>query len=139
MRKDIPLDELADWLALPLVAVLATYRRDGSVLLSPVWHRFRDGGFDVLIYPGDIKVKHLRNDPRVSFLLYDHAPPLRGLELRTDAVLSDVGGKEILRDMAHRYLGEEAGNTYVDSAGNESVLARLEPGNIRTWDFEGDF
>jgi hypothetical protein len=75
----------------------------------------------------------------VSFLLYDHAPPLRGLELSTDAVLSDVGGQEILRDMAHRYLGEEAGNAYVDSAGNESVLARLEPGNIRTWDFEGDF
>ena len=139
MRKDIPLNELADWLALPLVAVPATYRRDGSILLSPVWHRFRDGGFDVLVYPGDIKVKHLRNDPRASLLLYDHAPPLRGLELRTEPVLSDVAGKDILRDMAHRYLGEEAGNAYVDTAGNESVLVRLEPGQLRTWDFEGDF
>ena len=81
MRKDIPLSELTDWLALPLVAVLATYRRDGGVLLSPVWHRFRDGGFDVVSFPGDIKVRHLANDPRASFLLYDQAPPLRGLEL----------------------------------------------------------
>lgn len=139
MRKDIPLDELTDWLALPLCAVLATYRRDGSILLSPVWHRFRDGGFDVLCYPGDIKVKHLRNDPRASLLLYDHAPPLRGLELRAEPVLSDVEGKDILRDMAHRYLGEEAGNAYVDTTGNASVLVRLEPGQLRTWDFEGDF
>jgi hypothetical protein len=42
VRRDIPLAELAEFLALPLVAVLATYRRDGSVLLSPVWHQFRD-------------------------------------------------------------------------------------------------
>ena len=138
MRKDIPLDELSDWLALPLVAVLATYRRDGGVLLSPVWHRFRDGGFDVVCFPGDIKLRHLANDPRASFLLYDHAPPLRGLELRTEPVLSDVDGTEIIRDMAHRYLGEEAGNAYADGVGEKFVLVRLEPGQLRTWDLEGD-
>jgi hypothetical protein len=31
----------------PLLAVLATLRRDASVLLSPVWHEWRDGGFNV--------------------------------------------------------------------------------------------
>ena len=139
MRKDIPLDELADWLALPLVAVLATYRRDGGVLLSPVWHRFRDGGFDVVCFPGDMKVRHLTNNPRASLLLYDHAPPLRGLELRSDALLSAVEGTEIIRDMAFRYLGEEAGNAYANGVGNKFVLVRLEPGNLRTWNFEGDF
>ena len=36
MRHDLPPSELAEFLALPLVAVLATYRRDGSVLLSPI-------------------------------------------------------------------------------------------------------
>lgn len=47
MRKGLTPEELGDLLELPLVAVLATYRRDGSVLLSPVWHQWRDGGFDV--------------------------------------------------------------------------------------------
>ena len=131
--------ELADVLALPIASVLATYRRDGGVLLSPVWHQWRDGGFDVTCFPGDTKVRHLTNDPRASLLLYDHAPPLRGLELRTEAVLSGVEGTEIIRDMAFRYLGEEAGNAYADGVGNEFVLARLEPGNVRTWDFEGEF
>jgi hypothetical protein len=76
MRRDIPLADLADFLALPIVAVLATYRRDGGVLLSPVWHQWRDGGFDVLCSPGDIKVRHLRCDPRASILVYGNDLPL---------------------------------------------------------------
>ena len=32
---------------------------------------FRDGGFDVVCAPGDLKLRHLANDPRASFLLYD--------------------------------------------------------------------
>ena len=43
--RDLQLSDLADFLALPRVAVLATYRHDGTVLLSPVWHTWRDGGF----------------------------------------------------------------------------------------------
>jgi hypothetical protein len=139
VRKDIPLDELTDFLALPIASVLGTYRRDGGVLLSPVWHRFRDGGFDVVCFPGDIKLKHLANNPRASLLVYDQAPPYRGIEIRAEAVLSDIEGTEVIRDMAHRYLGEEAGNTYADSVGETFVLVRLEPGTVRTWDFEGDF
>jgi hypothetical protein len=38
---------LGDVLERPLVAVLATYRRDGTVLLSPIWHEWRDNGFSV--------------------------------------------------------------------------------------------
>lgn len=34
MRRDLAPGELEEFLALPLVAVLATNRRDGSVLLS---------------------------------------------------------------------------------------------------------
>src|SRR3954447_8660030 len=93
MRKLGPAD-LGDLLEQPLVAVLATYRRDGGVLLSPVWHQWRDGGFDVSCFPGDIKVKHLENDPRASLLVYDQAPPYRGLEIRTNAVLSEVDAHE---------------------------------------------
>jgi PPOX class probable F420-dependent enzyme len=134
MRRDIPLSELADFLGLPRVAVLATYRRDGSVLLSPVWHQFRGGGFDVLSAPDDIKVRHLRRDPRASILVYDNEPPYRGVEIRTNAQLFEVDRAEVVLEMSIRYLGQEAGEAYApDSA--DSVLIRLEPGNIRSWDF----
>ena len=137
MRHDLPPSELADFLALPLVAVLATYRRDGSVLLSPVWHRWRDGGFDVLCTPDDIKVRHLRRDPRASILVYDNEPPYRGVELRTTARLSDIG-RDALLEMSIRYLGWEAGEEWAASSA-QSVLVRLEPGNLRIWDFADEF
>ena len=41
------MDDLGDLAELCLLAVLATYRSDGTVLLSPVWHEWRDGGFQV--------------------------------------------------------------------------------------------
>ena len=137
MRHDLPPSELADFLALPLVAVLATYRRDGSVLLSPVWHQWRDGGFDVLCTPDDIKVRHLRRDPRASILVYDNEPPYRGVELRTTAQLSDID-RDVVLKMSIRYLGQEAGEAYAAGSA-QSVLVRLERGAVRTWDFADEF
>jgi PPOX class probable F420-dependent enzyme len=134
MRRDLPLTELGDFLALPLVAVLATYRRDGGVLLSPVWHQWRKNGFDVLCAPDDIKVRHLRRDPRASILVYDNEPPYRGVELRTTAVLLEVDRADVAREMSVRYLGREAGEAYAATSA-DSVLVRLEPGDVRTWDF----
>ena len=132
MRRDLPLSELADFLALPIVAVLATYRRDGSVLLSPVWHQWRDGGFDVVTGAGDVKVKQLRRDPRANIVVYEHVPPYRGIEVRCEARLEDAG--DTVRRIAIRYLGERDGAAYAESAGDDTLI-RLEPGRLRAWDF----
>ena len=137
MRKLDPAD-LGDLLELPLVAVLATYRRDGSVLLSPVWHRWRDGGFDVVVGPNDIKLKHLRRDPRASVLVYGHEPPYAGLEARGEVRLATEGAAEAILSMAVRYLGPEDGPAYAATVTN-AVLVRLEPDELRGWDFADDW
>ena len=132
-------EELADLLEQPLVAVLATYRRDGGVLLSPVWHQWRDGGFDVAVYATDIKLKHLGRDPRASIVVYEHDPPYRGLEVRGEARLVPGGALDALHSMALRYLGPEGGPAYVESvSAADTVLVRLEPGDVRGWDFADD-
>ena len=136
MRKLGP-DELGDLRELPLVAVLATYRMDGGVLLSPVWHRWHDGGFDVVVGPNDVKLVHLRRDPRASIVVYEHQPPYRGLEIRGEAQIVPEGALEALASMAVRYLGPEDGPAYAETAG-ESVLVRLEPAQLRGWDFADD-
>ena len=139
MRKLGP-DELGDLLEQPLVAVLATYRRDGSVLLSPVWHQWRDGGFDVVVGPNDIKLTHLRRDPRASVVVYGHEPPYAGLEARGDVRLDPEGAFDAIRSMAVRYLGPEDGHAYADSIkGSGSVLVRLEPSELRGWDFADEW
>ncbi len=132
MRKNLTPDDLGDLLEQPLVAVLATYRLDGGVLLSPVWHRWRDGGFDVATGRDDVKVRHLRRDPRASIVVYEHVPPYRGIEVRGDARLEPAG--DAVRRIAIRYLGERDGTAYADSAGDDTLI-RLEPGRLRAWDF----
>jgi len=88
MRKGLTPVDLGDLLELPLLAVLATYRRDGTVLLSPVWHEWREGGFHVVTGSRDGKAGHLRRDPRASIVVCDDGPPYRGIEIRTTARLS---------------------------------------------------
>jgi PPOX class probable F420-dependent enzyme len=133
-------DDLRDLLAQPLVAVLATYRKDGSVLLSPVWHQWRDGGFDVVVYSGDIKLQHLRRDPRASIVVYEHDPPYRGLEVRGEPEVLREGATEAMTAMAVRYLGEERGRAYAATVSSDnSVLVRLEPTHVRGWDFADDW
>lgn len=135
MRKLGP-DDLDGLLERPLVAVLATYRTSGDVLLSPVWHRWRDGGFDVVTAGDDVKARHLRRDPRASIVVFEHEPPYRGIEVSGRALLGRAEA-DVVRTMAIRYLGDEEGEAYAASVGDQT-LVRLEPGRIRAWDFADD-
>ena len=138
MRKGLTPVDLGDLLRLPLLAVLATYRRDGTVMLSPVWHEWRDGGFDVMTASGDGKAGHLRRDPRASIVVCDDGPPYRGIEIRTTARLSTLEDRSVVARIAGRYLGREAGERYAETAGDD-LLIRLEPGDVRAWDFSDSY
>lgn len=128
--------DLAD---LPLVATLATYRLDGTVLLSPVWHEWRDGGFNVTIEPDDVKARHIRSDPRASIAVYESDPPYRGIELRGNATLAEGNAQEIQRRIAARYIGDQAAEEYGSDPNDRIITLRLEPGELRVWDFADDF
>jgi PPOX class probable F420-dependent enzyme len=138
MRRDLAMGDLGDLGELRLLAVLATYRQDGTVLLSPVWHEWRDGGFDVVTGSRDVKAAHLRRDPRASIVVCEHCPPYRGVELRCRAQLLTGGAHDAVKRIASRYLGPEAGAAYADSA-DDDLLIRLEPGDLRAWDFADEY
>ncbi len=132
-----PIDELGDLLERPYCAVLATYREDGTVLLSPVWHEWRDGGFNIGVPLGDIKLRHLAADPRASVVVFDHSWPARGFEVRGIATVSDDARAEVSRRLSVRYLGPKNGSAYADRVG-PGVVVRIEPGTARGWDFAGE-
>ena len=137
MRKNLSPADLGDLLELPLVAVLATYRADGDVLLSPVWHEWRDGGFQVATGANGIKVRHLRRDPRVSIVVYEHEQPYRGIEVKGHAQLLPEEAPAAVLRIAVRYLGTEAGTAYAEGETDDMVI-RIEPGELRAWDFADD-
>jgi len=135
MRRDRSIEDLSDFLALPITSVLATFRPDGRVLLSPVWHEWRDGGFNVGCDRGNAHVGNLRRDPRASLVVPGQEPPWIGVEVRCEARILEEGVEPIVRRIAARYEGE--GRAEPDRPGR-SVLLRLEPGQIRAWDFAED-
>ena len=139
MRTNLGIEGLGDLVELPIVATLATYRKDGTVLLSPVWHEWHDGGFNVTIERDDVKHRHVLRDPRASIAIYDNDPPYRGLELRGIPRIVEEDAAETQRRIAIRYLGEEAGEAYASTPSGTEVTLRLEPGDLRTWDFAEDF
>jgi hypothetical protein len=65
MRTNLAPADLGDLLERPILAVLATRRRDETTMLSPVW--FEWDGDAVVIWTGgpeDGKARHLVADPR---------------------------------------------------------------------------
>ena len=59
----------------PSPAVLTTYRRDGSALTTPVWFRFHEGAFEVVLAEGDVKRQHLAHTPRCLLVVFEAVPP----------------------------------------------------------------
>lgn len=133
MRTGLTIGDLGDLLDLPLLATLATYDAAGQVRLSPVWFEWWQGGFNIAIPAEDVKARHLRRDPRASVVVAEAVAPMRGVEIRTSARLmaSDAAAD---RRIASRYVGESSVSEFLASIG-PGVTVRLEPGELRVWDF----
>ena len=139
MRSNLTVDDLGTFLDEPLLAVLATLRVDGSVLLSPVWHEWRDGGFNLWVEATNVKARHLRRDPRATIVVAESAAPLSGVEVRGSARFVEEGVTEIARRIATRYVGDEDGTADAEARRGADVIVRIEPGDIRVWDFVDEF
>ncbi len=140
MRTDLGPADLGDLLDQPLIAVLATRRKDDSIMLSPVWFEWFEGGINVWVptIEGG-KVGHVRRDPRVTVVVNNQEWPYKGFELHGEATVStepdDFYGA--LRRTALRYDGPEAAERMVSSYAPGAVI-RIEPGTIRAWDYEDE-
>jgi PPOX class probable F420-dependent enzyme len=139
MRTDLTIADLGGFLDEPRVAVLATLRRNGSVLLSPVWQEWQDGGFNLWLPFDDVKTRHLRRDPRATLVVAESELPLRGLELRTEARLVEDDVQDTAVRIATRFVGETKAVEYVESGTGRSIIVRLQPGHLRMWDFADEF
>jgi PPOX class probable F420-dependent enzyme len=138
MRFDLKIEALSGFLDEAVVATLATYGADGIVRLSPVWFEWLNDGFNVVIPDGDVKARHLGRDSRASLVVYENEPPYRGVEIRTEAVLSPEGAHEVEARLAHKYLGAGKAVSWLANTSWNPLLVRLEPGELRVWDFADD-
>ena len=139
MRTGLGVDDVADLLDQPLIAVLATRRADDSIMLSPVWFEWYQGGIDIWVptIEGG-KVAHVQRDPRVTVVVANSEWPYKGIEVRAEARLSAEGFFEVLGRTARRYFGDEVGAGFAESFTRPGVVIRIEPGELRAWDYEDE-
>jgi hypothetical protein len=136
MRKKLQVADLGDLLEQPLNAALATYLPSGEVLLTPVWHEWRDRGFSVIIVADDIKDRNLRRDPRARLVVAEQGGLNRCIEVWGIARTTHDGVDEVNRRITLRYVGPERTAMFLQELqGINLVHVRLEPGKLRAWDF----
>ena len=128
------LDSVRSLFEAPSPAVLTTYRKDGSANVSPVWFRAHEDALEVVIAEGDVKLTHLRRDPRCSLLVFEAVRPFRGVEIRGSAELVEGDATEVRTAIAGRYLGQADGLRFATERTKPGVIARLRMDEPRVWD-----
>lgn len=127
--------EFDSLLEAPSAAVLVTYRKDGSAAASPVWFRFEDNTFEVVIAEDDVKLRHLAARPECELVIFESVPPFRGVRVHThEPVLVRDGAQQAREAIASRYLGVERGRQFAADRASSAVLLRLPGGSAKSWD-----
>jgi len=107
--------------------VLATINADGSAQTSVLWAK-RDG--DTLIFAtvrGRLKERNMARDPRVSISVFEQENPYNYVEIRGTVEMTDEGGRELINELSHKYLGKD----YPDEPAEVvRVLVRVTPTKI---------
>ncbi|HEY6056562.1 MAG TPA: pyridoxamine 5'-phosphate oxidase family protein [Candidatus Limnocylindrales bacterium] len=102
--RSLPPD-VAEFLAAPRHAVIATHDEDGQVRQAVVWYALTDEGILMNALEGRRWPTNLRRDPRLSFTVFDGE---EYVILRGTAVVIDdpERGLEEARALAERYGGD---------------------------------
>lgn len=137
MRRNLRPEQLGNLLELPLNAILALHRPDGSVLLTPVWHRWTGTRFVFYIPAGDRKPGLLERDPRVSFIVAESEHPFRTMQVEGTANVRTDGFRAVAREIATRYVAAHDPGAEVDDyiGPEDGVWVEIIADHVRAWDY----
>jgi PPOX class probable F420-dependent enzyme len=131
-------EELVAFLGSMPIARLATHNPDGSIHVVPVWFAYVDG--DILIGTQAMtrKVRNVERDPRVTVLIDNQEPPLKGVMIYGTATLEadDLIAKRV--GIFERIMPTENAQGLAEAlaAGYEPAVIRVVPTSMTSWDYE---
>ena len=118
--------------------MLTTYRKDGRAHTVPVWSRWTDEAFEVVIAKGDVRLRHLARNPHCVLVVFGAVRPFRGVEARRVAELVEGDVTSARVAIAGRDLGLEDGERFAaERRSRPGVLLRLVPDGSQVWDLSG--
>jgi PPOX class probable F420-dependent enzyme len=133
-------DEMARFLAGPVVARVATVDADGMPYITPVWQEWDGESMWIVPRERSAWVHHLRANPNVAVsCALDSTPYTRVLILGRAEIESGpapMAGKclEVANRMATRFLGEHGPEYLVPTYDRPRYLIKVIPTKIITWE-----
>ena len=124
------------------VGVIGLTRSDGSSLAVPIWYGYQPGGEVSLITdPDSIKGQAIEESRWFSLCAQDETPPYKYVTVEGRLAGDGPCDDESRRAMAHRYLGPEFGDAYVESTAADTAgdrIYRMRPERWYTVDYAKD-
>ena len=131
-------DEREKFLADLHVGVVAVERAGRAPLAVPIWYAYEPGG-EVVLWTESGSVKHrlIRDAGRFSLTAQDEQPPYKYVTVEGDVTVLGRASDAEVRQLAIRYLGQDAGNRFTDeNLTATSVLIRMRPRRWLSMDYE---
>ncbi|MCV7298247.1 pyridoxamine 5'-phosphate oxidase family protein [Mycobacterium barrassiae] len=122
------------------VGVIAVERPDRAPFSVPIWYGYEPGG-EVLLWTesGTLKHRLIRDAGRFSITAQDETPPYRYVTAEGDVTDISPATDAEVRQVAIRYLGEEAGNQFTDeNLGQTSIVIRMRPQRWLSFDYSDE-
>jgi uncharacterized protein len=128
------------------VGVLSIPEPGRGPLSAPVWYGYEPGGVLWLVTESESrKGRLLHPGGRVSLCAQSEKPPYSYVSVEGPIV--SIAPSELERDerpLAHRYLGREQGDRYIEATGGtaaraESLLVRVRPERWLSVDYSKEF
>ncbi len=141
MSQKMTTSEREAFLADLHVGVVSIAEKDRGPLTAPIWYDYEPGGeLWILTGRSSRKGKLLQDVGRFSLVAQTETPPYKYVSV--EGPITSIGKPDLERDerpMAHRYLGKELGDGYIESTRGEGeaddMLVKMQPERWLTIDY----
>jgi nitroimidazol reductase NimA-like FMN-containing flavoprotein (pyridoxamine 5'-phosphate oxidase superfamily) len=146
MSTKMTKEERETFLADVHVGIISIAEEGRGPLTVPIWYGYEPGGeISIVTERHSRKGRLLARAMRFSLCVQTEAPPYKYVSIEGPVVAMEPSDQERdLRPLAHRYLGPELGERYLDATGGEearggSVRIRMKPERWLTVDYAKQF
>jgi nitroimidazol reductase NimA-like FMN-containing flavoprotein (pyridoxamine 5'-phosphate oxidase superfamily) len=146
MSLQMTKSEREQFLADVHVGVISIAEPGRGPLTAPIWYGYEPGGeLWIVTERSSRKGRLLRQVERFSLCAQTEQPPYKYVSV--EGPITSISASELERDerpLAHRYLGSEFGDQYVEATGGaaaraDNVLVKMRPERWLTTDYAKEF
>ena len=121
------------------VAVISVAENGRGPLTLPIWYSYEPGGVVRFVTGGaSKKAALLRKARRLSLCVQTEAAPYQYVSVEGPVTIGAPDFERDVRAIAHRYLGEQMGDTYLQMTADErtnTILVSVQPERWITVDY----